>query len=146
MQDPKYISIAPGLADQKHVVRMGKANSLFVFLVGRQTDADGWVYYRKPINYAWIQELFPGAKRRTLQRWMAQLLEGGYISIIHTGHGFIVQILNQKKWPTRQLPLFPVPDPMLITSGKAGGKAVKSNFRDAPLVAHLLRQKWRTVS
>jgi hypothetical protein len=103
---PRYISIAPGIADQKHVRGLGKANSLFLMLVNFQYDADGWVNYRKPITYEWIQSRFPGAKHRSLKRWISQLRARGYISTITTGRGFIVRILHQKKFPTRQYSLF----------------------------------------
>jgi hypothetical protein len=137
-----YISIAPGRVDQKHVEGLGKAVLLFDFFIDWQRGdpgAEGWVNYRKPITFDWIRDRFPGTKRRTLQRWTARLLEGGYIGAIQTGHGFIVQVLRQKKWPVRQLPLFPAPDPVSITRGKPRGKPVTYEKRDAPEVAHQMR-------
>lgn len=120
MGKSRYIAIGPGRVDQKHVEGMGKAVYLHDFLVDHQTDADGRVNYGKPIWYGWIQRQFPGSKRRTLQRWMARLIDGGYIAYHDCGpRGFTVRILNQKKWPTAgQLPLFPPAQPVCITSGK----------------------------
>ena len=145
-QRPRYVSMAPGLADQKHVNAIGKAHALFLLLVDFQYDAEGWVNYRKPINVGWIQHRFPGTKRRSIQRWLGQLRAGGYIATVQTGHGFLVRILHQKKFPTRQMSLFPSPDPVRISGGKPGGKPERYEKRDAPQVAHQIRQKCRTVS
>jgi hypothetical protein len=141
-----YIAVAPGLAEQKHVEAIGKAEMLFLFLVHHQRDADGTVNYGKPISYGWIQRRFAGTKRRTLARWMERLRAGGYISTTRTGHGFLVRILHQKKFPPRQLPLFPAPDPLLITRGKACDKPEIYEKREVPQVAHQMCHKWRIVS
>jgi hypothetical protein len=97
---------------------MGKAVFLHDFLVDHQTDANGLVFYGKPISYGWIQRRFPGSKQRTLRRWLSQLREGGYVAVARREHGFSIRILNQKKWPTAQLPLFPAPEPLCISGGK----------------------------
>jgi hypothetical protein len=95
----RFVSISPGLADLKHLRAMGKAYGLFLVLINYQYDDEGWVNYRNPITLEWIQNRFPGSKRRTIQRWLEKLREGGYIETQSTGHGQIVQIQNQKKFP-----------------------------------------------
>jgi hypothetical protein len=116
-EKPQYVSVAPGIADQKHVEALGKAETLFLFLVHYQRDSDGVVNYGKPITYDWIRERFPGAKLRTLQRWMDRLREGGYIETANMGHGFLVRITHQKKFPVRQLSLYPQPEPFRKVAG-----------------------------
>lgn len=105
MSGAPYVSISPGLADQKHVSALGKAGTLFIFLVHHQRAGDGTVNYGKPITYGWIQERFPGSTERTLQRWFARLRAAGYIETTDTGRGFVVRIVRQKKFPARQLQL-----------------------------------------
>jgi hypothetical protein len=121
----RYVAIAPGRADGKHISAMGTAVFLHDFLIDHQTDADGRVHYGSLVSYEWIRARFKNCPpRRTLERWMARLLVAGYIEIEH-GEGFQrrIRILNQKKFPApAQRSLFPLPVPVPI---RGGGKAVE---------------------
>lgn len=151
----RYIAIAPGRVDGKHVAQMGMAVFLHDFLIDHQTDEAGRVHYGRLITYGWIRARFKNAPPlRTLQRWMARLRQGGYIECIAVSsrHGMRVRVLNPKKWPARpvQASLFPPPDPLLINSGKAGGKTVEKPRSPIttlrPDVAGASGQKWRSYS
>jgi hypothetical protein len=143
----RYISIAPGRVDGKHVKRLGKSVFLFDFLIDHQTDPDGRVNYGKPITYAWIEDRFPSAPpRRTLERWMATLRVGQYVKVrrLPFDHGMIISILAPKKWPTsRQLKLFPAEKPLQIPCGNTVGKLRNSQVSEPPEAAARHRQKWR---
>ena len=143
----RYIAVAPGRVDGKHVAAMGKAVFLFDFLIHHQTDAEGRVYYGKPISYPWIEERFSNPPpRRTLRRWMTTLRLEGYIKIRRPHFGdarMIVSIAAPKKWPApRQSELFPVS----IASGKAfeNPSEILSNSQpnQRPEVAAPNGQKW----
>jgi hypothetical protein len=102
-----FLGVTPGVVDFKHVKAMGKAARLFDHLVHRQTSPDGTVSYGKTMTYAELSNEFPGAPpRRTLQRWMGKLREGGYarttaVRLSHITLGFTVKILAPKKWATQ---------------------------------------------
>ena len=132
MEKTRYVPISPGRADQKHVDRMRMASYLHECLIARQTDEEGRVNYGRPITYPWLQQKFPGSKIRSLQRWMAILREGGYVAIQRCGHrGFIIRILNQKKFKERQLPLFSGTQPVCKTSGKTEQVEVEKRAQSA---------------
>jgi hypothetical protein len=149
----RYVAIDPARADGKHIRAIGKAAGLFDFLIDHQTDSEGWVQYGKLISYSWIEARlpnFPG--RRTLERWMARLRDGGYVEVFASRpeHGMYVRIVNQFKFPKVQLPLFPQPKPLSITSGKAGANPVEIDRHGSTnlptKVAAASRQKWRDSS
>ena len=150
----RYIAVAPGRVDGKHVKRLGTAVFLFDFLIDHQTDPEGRVNYGKPISYPWIEERFENAPpRRTLRRWMTTLRREDYIRIRRSRYGesrMIVTIAAPKKWPApAQLPLFPSPEPLSITSAKAFGNPV-SNLRNSqvhqrPYLAAVSGQKWPLI-
>jgi hypothetical protein len=150
----RYVAIAPGRADGKHVDGMGKAVFLHDFLIDHQTDEAGRVQYGRLITYAWIRERFKNPPPlRTLQRWMARLRDAGYIdcTAVSSQHGMRVRVLNQKKWPAKPMQgsLFS-PEPRQISSGKVCEKPVKKPSSPGttlpPKVAAASRQKWRSYS
>jgi hypothetical protein len=150
----RYIAVAPGRVDGKHVDAMGKAVFLFDFLIHHQTDAEGRVYYGKPISYPWIEERFENPPpRRTLRRWMTTLRLEGYIQIRRPHFGdarMIVSICAPKKWPApRQFSLFPSRDAVSIASGKAFGNPSEmlsnSQPNQRPDMAAPNGQKWPPI-
>jgi hypothetical protein len=94
-----------GLFDYKHAEKMDMAIYLFGWLVSRQTgvaaDGRGLVLYGNPVSYARIIRE-TGFPRRTLERWMNRLREGGYISTERRSRGMQILIFNQKKFSYAQ--------------------------------------------
>lgn len=98
--------IRGGLWDEKHFRRMGSAIWLFGWLVHRQTTqlhGEGLVLRGKPIDYAMISA-DTGFSERTVRRWMAALISGGYVSVKHTCYKrLVIRVLNAKKFAPLQL-------------------------------------------
>lgn len=146
--------VQPGRVEKRKSI--GPASYLEDFLVDHQTDAKGNVYYGKPFGYAWIRSHWGGADvppTRTLQRHMARLKSLGrvWVERVPWGAGMRVRVLNSAKWQearATQLPLFPAPAPVSISSGKACGNAVgklsKGGFSIPPLLAVSYRHFWRS--
>jgi hypothetical protein len=107
--------IRGGLWDAKHYEKMGDAVWLFGWLVLRQTterNGSGLVLRGKALTYVEITA-DTGWPRRTLQRWMARLQEGGYVCVKHSAYSrMVITILNAKKFGPKQLglPLSSAPD------------------------------------
>lgn len=102
----RYISMAPGLIDGKHIHRMGMSVWLYIFLVDRQTDRSGLVNYGKPITYSWIASQIQRCPSvRTLRFWMSTLRINGYVWIDYAvfGHAMTIRIAEAKKWPSKKL-------------------------------------------
>lgn len=112
--------------------------------------------YGKAFGYAWIRAKWPGPSVppfRTLERHMARLKSLGrvWVERLPWGQGMRVRVLNSAKWSEEratQLPLFPSPEPLSITSGKACGNPVRkrlnSDFSIPPLLAASYRHFWRS--
>jgi hypothetical protein len=89
------------LFEARHYERMGAAVWLYGWLVLRQTrqeGATGWVLGGARISYQEIEEE-TGFNRRTLERWMQVLRQGGYIETESSGGGISVRITKAKKFP-----------------------------------------------
>lgn len=109
MSEHTYIPMGQELVDGVHIRRAGMAIWLLMFLVKKQTSADGLVNYGQPITYRWIFLQIPNSPpERTLRLWMAALRVNGYVAIENLSHGrgLRVRIIDSKKWPKTQLGLF----------------------------------------
>lgn len=98
--------IRGGLWDDEHFQRMGPSVWLFGWLVHRQTrerDGVGLVLGGSPMTYEAISE-DTGIAARTLKRWMARLVRGGYVCVTHVAHKrMVIQISKAKKFGPQQL-------------------------------------------
>jgi hypothetical protein len=98
--------IRGGLWEDEHLQRMGPAVWLFGWLVHRQTrerHGVGLVLGGSPITYQIISQ-DTGMAVRTLKRWMARLVRGGYVSVKHTAQKrMVIQIAKAKKFGPQQL-------------------------------------------
>ncbi len=98
---------------------MGRARWLFDFLVSKQTDDRGRVYYGRAITYGWIAKRIPNAPtKRSLRHWMDALRRHGYVETVKTREGLAVRILEQKKFAQRSL--FPSEKPLVLDRPKMG--------------------------
>lgn len=146
--------IRGGLWDEKHFRRMGSAIWLFGWLVHRQTTqrhGEGLVLRGKGIDYTTISE-DTGFSERTLQRWMATLIRGGYVSVKHTCYKrLVIRVLNAKKFAPLQLALpqsFPQGNPqsypptLAVIGTKNGGfkEGVKIERQKTTTTAHTARR------
>lgn len=140
------IGSTAGLIDQKHAEKMGKAVFLFDWAIRRQTGVApgnwGIVLYGRPISYHQIKSetRFP---IRTLKRWMARLVDYGYIRIRRDRYGMAIFIANQKKFKNGQrqistdfhssrgasfgIPEVPEVAPLSTKSGTSGTKMESLN-------------------
>lgn len=109
------VGLHHGVISEAHRKAMGKSIWLYLWLVGRQTKANGLVLGGSPITYQRIlSEL--GTPLRTTQRWLKLLQEKNYIEVTYTNyHQLRIRILKAKKFAFKQLPL------PLLESAKSGG-------------------------
>ena len=142
-----YSGIRNGLWERKHEEKMGKAVWLFGWLVGRQTTQNGstgLVLGGKILTWGWVAEKTEWPIRN-LQRWSELLRREGYIEIIHAKRGFIVKILNAKKFLHSQESLFPGPpevaSPATNGGDKSGDPRVKSGDPEPPYLLMNPREK-----
>lgn len=113
MKKFRYVAIHPDVLDSKEL-REAHAVDLLIFLTDHQTDAEGWVNYRREFGYAWIQSHWLAAPaERTLQRHMAALKKLGLVDVQRVFHGGMrVRMLNSAKFakpvapPAVQIPMF----------------------------------------
>lgn len=109
----RFIPISPAILG----MQLGAAIDLYMFLVDKQTSADGLVFYGKPIGYQWIAHHWPGewGKRpaiRSLKRQMETLRKRRLAKTRREWHGgIVVRVLESVKFgeiatPAVQLPLF----------------------------------------
>ncbi|MGH9747680.1 MAG: hypothetical protein ACRD59_16415, partial [Candidatus Acidiferrales bacterium] len=141
----RYVAIAPDRIEDRK--KLGPASYLHDFLVDHQTDAEGNVNYGKPFGYAWIRSRWPDAPPiRTLKRHMARLKDAGCVwtGTLGWGQGMRVRVLGSAKWPQApaQMALFPPPEAVSISSGKAVSNLSKPDYGTGPKVAPLWGQKW----
>jgi hypothetical protein len=132
---------------------LGPAEHLLDVLKAKQTSPDGKVYYHRTITYRWIRSLIPNPPpKRTLERWMATLIERGEIASLRRREGFKLRLVNSRKWAT-QLSLFAPPAVRVFPSvrdrdretlARSVEKPVDNWNRESPKVADLIRHKWRT--
>jgi len=116
----RYVAVSPDRREEHRAI--GKAHALHDFLVDHQTDADGRVWYGKPISYAWIRSKWLTAPpERTLERHMARLKKCGLVRVVRLPHhlGMRVTVLRSAKWPhsQAQMALFPAAEILSITRG-----------------------------
>jgi len=109
------VGLHGGVISAEHQKAMGKSIWLYLWLVKRQTKANGLVLGGAPITY---QRIFSEIKvpLRTAQRWLRLLREKGYVEISYLNyHQIRIRILKAKKFAFKQIPL-PLDDP-----AKSGG-------------------------
>lgn len=96
------IPVSHGLIDPQHRKKMGSAIWLFLLLLDWETDRDepGEVRYGKPIK---IREMMQplDLQEKQVRNQLQRLKIGGYIRLKRTQYGYIVVILNPKKWGFR---------------------------------------------
>jgi hypothetical protein len=140
----RYVAISPLRIKDK--TRLGPAIYLHEFLVDHQTDAKGNVNYGKPFCYAWIRSHWKEAPTtRTLKRYMRRLKDSGHVWVVKAGlsSGMRVRVLGSAKWPQQpaQIGLFPAPEAVSISSGKAVEKQSISRIREGTKLSPLWGQK-----
>jgi hypothetical protein len=141
----RYVAVSPLRIEDKK--RLGPAIYLHEFLVDHQTDAEGNVNYGKPFCYAWIRSKWRDAPpERSLRRHMARLRSLGYVWTTRArwDQGLRVRVLGSAKWPRQpaQMALFPLPEPVSISSGKAVEIDRVTGVMVRPKVADHPGQKW----
>lgn len=95
---PTTFRVASGLPSAEHKRRIGAAIWTFLYLLDRQTSADGYVLHGRPITSRDIAADI-GAPERTVRRDLARLAREGYVDIVATDtRGSAIRILNQKKF------------------------------------------------
>jgi hypothetical protein len=112
---PEDIRFKRGLLHAKHIVQLGPAFPLYVFFLDRQTNANGLVWYGRPITYDWISDELGGFAERTLRRWNGRLQRRRYIAVQLVMYGGMrVQILRPKKYAVQARMAFqqPVENPV----------------------------------
>lgn len=77
---PDDIRFKRGLLSAKHITRMGSSVWLYLFFLDRQTDANGLVWYGRPITYEWISTELGGFSKRRLRRWNERLQASGSLA------------------------------------------------------------------
>lgn len=92
--------ITNGLWDPKHAEKMGVSVWLFGWLVGRQTSPSGEVLHGKVLTWEELSER-SGWPQGTLRRWARLLRKGGYIRLERRQRGFLIWVLNPKKFVFR---------------------------------------------
>jgi len=141
----RYVAIAPNRIEDRKA--LGPASYLDDFLVDNQTDAEGNVYYGKPVSYAWIRSRWPQAPPvRTLKRHMARLKAAGRVWVhkLPFHEGMLLRMLRSAKWAPKaaQLKLFPSLEIVSKSSGKAVEKLSNSTGTAVPKVSPQRCQKW----
>lgn len=169
MSASRYVPIPPDRLGAWRALK--RASYLHDFLIDRQTDADGRVFYGRAITYGWIRENWPDddpPALRTLQRFMSVLKRLGIVQIWKDGMrgGMRIRLVTSVKWPGMlpapavQLNLF-TPAPIPIRRGDVGnvsksfGNAVDMGSSKPPdlagcppskppdLAAHILKKQER---
>ena len=103
---PDDIRFKRGLLSAKHITRMGSSVWLYLFFLDRQTDANGLVWYGRPITYEWISTELGGFPERRLRDWNKRLQLTRCVAVQPVMYGGMrVQILRPKKFSV-QLPMF----------------------------------------
>src|SRR5262249_5586540 len=112
---PSYpICVWSGIFD--HCEKIGAAIWEFLWLIDAITleeDGVGWVYGKNPFKIDRIVSDLTGTTRRTVERNLARLKDGGYIITQKARYGIVVGVVNSKKIRPRR------------------------DFQDTPKVAHL---------
>lgn len=89
------IEIKNNLLDPKHIINMGAAVWLYMFLIDKITSVSeeqiGLVLGGKPLKYEEIK-LELGISDRTYSRWIIDLENNGYITTKRTPHGLIFYV------------------------------------------------------
>ena len=95
-QRPTGFRISSGLLHQKHIESIGPALPELLCLIDWQTARSGRVRGGAPVRINEIAERL-GRSRRTVERNLRRL--SPYLETTRTPYGFVIRILNQKKWP-----------------------------------------------
>jgi hypothetical protein len=128
----RYVPISPAREAMRKAI--GAASYLHDFLVARQTDADGRVFYGRAITYRWILANWGGDPPaiRSLRRYISRLKRAGLLEVRIVGehHGMQIRLVGSVKWPEEipppavQLSLF-APAPIPIRQPATVGKDVE---------------------
>lgn len=124
------IGVTEGLLEQKHYLKMKDAVWLFMWLVRRQTGANGRVLAKKFSGVTHDQiSSETGWNPRTIRRWMARLIKHHYVVVRYTVfHRMQVTILNAKKFNPKQatIPFSTRPDVAELTGPQLAEIGTKS--------------------
>jgi hypothetical protein len=140
----KYLNsgIRGGLWEDAHLQRIGPAVWLFGWLIHRQTrerHGVGLVLGGSALTYEIISQ-DTGMAVRTLKRWMARLIRGGYVRVTHGVHKrMIIEIAKAKKFGPQQLGFpqkqFAFPQPPFFAPNSKGPLLALETASKGPLVA-----------
>lgn len=133
------IGLQDGLLEQKHMDKLGIAMWLFSWLVRRQTR-NGKVLGGKPITYQDFAKDFPNVNRRTYIRWLSLVETGGYVKLIRTPRGYIIEVSKNKKWQKPDVTKTSHQKQSDVT--KMGSDVTKmSHARDVTKMSHAIKRK-----
>jgi hypothetical protein len=93
------IPVWNGILD--HYLKIGPA--LWVFLVcidkvTMESDGLGWVLGKSPVKVSEIAAAIPGIGEKTVRSHLARLARHGYIKKTRTPYGFVIGVVNSKKF------------------------------------------------
>ncbi len=127
-----------GLLDDKHMNAMGTSIWLYLWLIDKQIKDSDLVLFGKPITFEMVQESFNTLSRRTYVRWVACLVDNGYIKTKRTPNGFIISIQKAKKWDNN------TPSDVTNVAHRKVKSDVTKMAHQSTKSAGVMRQKWRS--
>ena len=92
------IPVYNGLLTPEHRERIGAAIWVYLWLLDKQTDADGNVLGGREIK---AKEIDLGLHINMIRRHLKTLADKEYITLCHTRYGFTVVVLKPKKFKSR---------------------------------------------
>lgn len=149
------ICVWSGIFD--HYDKIGPAIWEFLWLVDAITleeNGIGWVYGKSPFKIERIVNDLRGSTRRTVERNLARLKNGGYITTQKARYGIVVGVVNSRKIrPRMNLPDTPKVASLAPSHAKNGGTntpkmadlaAKNGGTGDSILMDNAVRQSSRT--
>jgi hypothetical protein len=97
-----HFDVYSGLLDPKHRKKIGAAIWTYLWLLDRQTAADGWVLGGKPIKAKEIGDTL-GLHETKIRSHLHQLEEGHYLTSERTPYGFRLRVLRAKKFTQKRI-------------------------------------------
>lgn len=103
-----FFAISSDLLDKVHVGDIGCALWLYLWLIHRTTSEEGpveqrrgLVLYGRPISPALVKADL-GLSERTYLNHIWRLEAGGYVALAKEANGYVITVINSKKWQWRE--------------------------------------------
>ena len=119
-QNPTF-RVSSGLLEAHHFRNIGEALWVYLWVLNRQTRADGSVLGGAPVSCRQIGDEL-GCSERSIRRHVRRLEDRGYVETSRTPSGFRITVRLQKKFPPRHYrPPSPARYGRSLTKGSATG-------------------------